>query len=106
MNLIITGRHIEVPDNLKEFLEKKIQKLERFGHNITSVHAILEHEKYLYSVELTLVAKGINAVGKSTGKKDLLTCVEEAVKKLRNQLTRHEAKLVQEPRRRVPHRPA
>lgn len=106
MRVTITARHIPVPDPLKELLESKVQKLEHFGHKLMSVHAILDRQKYQYTAELTLAARGFILVGKSKGDGDLLTCVEEALMKLKHQLQRREAKLVEESRRRVPHRPA
>ena len=105
MRVTITARHIPVPDPLKELLERKVLKLEHFGHKLMSIHAILGREKYQYTAELTLFARGFTLVGKSKGDGDLLTCVEEALMKLKHQLQRREEKRV-ESRRRVPHRPA
>lgn len=92
MQVAITGRHIEIPETLKELLISKVAKLERFGHKLISLHAIFGRERYLYTAELTLSAKGFVLVGKAKEAGDLLTCMEEALMKLKEQLCRRESK--------------
>lgn len=104
MRVTITARHIVVPENFKELLLEKLPKLEHFGHKILGLHAIFGKERYSYTAELTLSVKGLTLVGRAKGQGDLLTCVEEALMKLKEQLRRHESKQADR-RRRVPHRP-
>lgn len=105
MQITVTGRHVEIPALLEEMLTMKAEKLEKFGHKLNSVRAIFGREKYLYTAEITLTAKGMNLVGKAEHPKDLLTCMEEALDKLHAQLRRREEKKIERLRRRVPHRP-
>lgn len=105
MRIIVTGRHIKIPENLQEFLYAKVDHLERFGHKLNSVHAIFGREKYLYTAEVTLSAKGMSLVGKAKHPKDLLTCMEEALVKVEAQLKRHEKKRIDAQRRRLPRQP-
>lgn len=106
MQVTITGRQMKVPEALEQMLLAKAEKLERFGHKLVALHAIFGREKYLFTAELTLSAKGMNLVGRSKHPKDILTCLEEALMKLERQLKRHEGKRVELLRRRAPHRPA
>ena len=105
MKITITARHMEVPDFAEQMLRSKVEKLERFGHKLNSLHAIFGKEKYLYIVEMSLSIKGANLVGKAKHDTDLLTAVEEAVSKIETQLKRKEDKQVDEVRRRTAHRP-
>lgn len=104
MRITITARHIVVPENFKELLLEKLPKLEHFGHKILGLHAIFGMERYFYTAELTLSIKGSTLAAKAKDRGDLLTCVEEALMKLKEQLRRRESKRA-ERRRRVPHRP-
>ena len=106
MKIDITARHVEIREMLDQLLRSKAEKLERFGHKLNGLHAIFGREKYLYTAELTLAAKGMNLVGRAKHPTDLLTCMEEALSKLERQLKRREEKRVELLRRRVPHRPA
>ena len=105
MQVEITSRHIPLPATAEELLRSKVQKLERFGHQLIRVHAIFDKEKYWYTTELTLSVKGGTLVGKARHPKDLLTCMEDALAKVIQQLKRREAKERLEKRRRVPHWP-
>ncbi len=104
MRITVTARHIEVPDSFEELLLAKIEKLNRFGHQLIACHAILGKEKYLYTAELTLSTKGLTLVGKAKDERDLLTCTETALMRLEEQLKKHESKRVDRLRRRAPHR--
>ncbi len=106
MKIKVTVRHTEVPALAETMLREKIQRLDKVGHQLRSLHAIFDKEKYLYTVELTLDAKGAPLVARAKHKTDLLTCIEEALSKLETQLERREDKKVDEVRRRAPHRPA
>ena len=100
MRVTVTARQrVELPPLLQEMLQAKVEKLDRFGHRILGVHAIFGREKYYYTAELTLSAKGMLIVGKSKGERDLLTCMEQALMKLKEQLRRHESKMVEKRRR-------
>jgi ribosomal subunit interface protein len=105
MQVKVTSRHIELPQMAEDLLRAKVQKLERFGHKLNSVHAILGKEKYLYTTELAVSMKGAKLVGKAKHPKDLLTSMEEALAKVILQLKRREDKKRVEKRRRVPRRP-
>lgn len=106
MKISITARHMEVPAVAEQMLRAKVEKLDRFGHKLISLHAIFGREKYLYTAELTLTAKGARLVSRAKHDSDLLTCIEEVLSKLERQLKRREDKQVDEIRRRAPHRPA
>ena len=105
MRVRITARHIVVPENFKELLITKLEKLEHFGHEILGLHAIFGKERYFYTAELTLTTKGLALVGKAKDQRDLLTCMESALMKLKEQLRRDESKRVEKRRRSAPHRP-
>ena len=100
MRVTVTARQrVELPPLLQEMLQAKVEKLDRFGHRILGVHAIFGREKYYYTAELTLSTKGMLIVGKSKDERDLLTCMEQALMKLKEQLRRHESKMVEKRRR-------
>ena len=99
MRITVTARHSEISPLLKELLLSKVEKLERFGHKLISLHAIFDQEKYFYTAELTLAGKGTTFVARAKDRKDLLTCMEGALMKLKEQLCRRESKLIERNRR-------
>jgi len=92
MRLTVTARHIPLPPLLEDLLRSKVDRLERFGHKLLSLHAIFGKERYFYTAELTLSVKGLTLVGKAKDRADILTSMEQALHKLKEQLERHESK--------------
>ncbi len=45
MQLNLTGRHVEITDSLKDYVNTKFAKLERHFDHINNVHVILDVEK-------------------------------------------------------------
>ena len=45
MQLNLTGRHVEVTDSLRDYVNTKFAKLERHFDHINNVHVILDVEK-------------------------------------------------------------
>nr|MCX3323611.1 ribosome-associated translation inhibitor RaiA [Bacillus paranthracis] len=45
MNIQITGRHVEVTDSIKNYVNEKVGKVEHYFDNITSTKVILDVEK-------------------------------------------------------------
>lgn len=60
MILHITGRHINVTNAIKCYVEKKISKLERFSHKISNVHVILQVQRFQHIVEITVKGKDLD----------------------------------------------
>ena len=59
MNIIISGRKIEVTDPLKERIRKKLGKLDKFFNEETYANVTLEVEKERHRVEVTIPFNGI-----------------------------------------------
>ena len=58
MRFVIVGRNIEVTDGLKEAVEEKLGKLDRFFAPDTEVKVTLSVEKERQKIEVTIPVKG------------------------------------------------
>ena len=56
MNISITGRHLEVTPSLKEYVQKKVDKVNYYFEHIINVHVILEVKKLLHCAEVTVMS--------------------------------------------------
>ena len=54
MQISVSGHHIEVTSPLKQYVETKLDKLERHFDKITNVHVILSVEKQRQKAESTI----------------------------------------------------
>lgn len=64
MNIQITGRHVEVTDSIKNYVNEKVGKVGHYFDNITSTKVILDVEKDHQVAEAIVTVPGSEFVGK------------------------------------------
>ena len=91
MDLIITARNFELSDALQQYARKKMSKLERFGHNIIDSNLVLEKDKSVSIIELTLSVSH-SFITTRVKNPDIYQGINDAFKKIERQLNKYEAK--------------
>lgn len=91
MELQITGRHVEVTDAIRSYIEKKIKKLEHFSHRIISVRVILQIQRFSHIVEITVRGKGFDLIVKESAE-TMYGAFDEALDRAALAVERHEEK--------------
>ena len=93
MNLVISGKNIDITEGLRAAVEEKIGKLERYFNDSTEVHVTLSTEKNRQKIEVTVPMKGtiIRAEETSTDMYVSIDLVEEVIER---QLKKYRTKLV------------
>ena len=93
MNIIVTGRHIEVTPALKGYAEKKVARFDRYLSNISEAVVTISVEKYRHKVEVLLKANGVLIQAEGiTG--DVYSSIDEVAEKLERQIKKYKEKLV------------
>jgi len=93
MNIIVTGRHLEVTSALKTYAEKKIKKIGRYLSNISEAVITISVEKYRHKVEVLLKVNGVLIQAEGiTG--EVYSSIDEVVEKLERQIKKYKEKLV------------
>jgi len=88
----ITGRHIEVSDALKEYLNKKLEHVRKYFDSIIDANIILSVEKYRHVAEVTINVNGMTLHGEEeTG--DMYSSIDKVFDKIEKQLKKHRDKL-------------
>lgn len=64
MQIVVTGRHFQVTEAIKRYLETKVSRLERFGLKLVEAHVILTQEKYRHIAEVALMGKHLQFAAK------------------------------------------
>jgi putative sigma-54 modulation protein len=86
MELDLTGIHIEVTDSIKEFVEKKIQKLEKFFEPETICHVTFSAPvKGKQDVDMRIEYKSRTYLAE-TKSDDLYYAIEELISKIEGQI--------------------
>lgn len=93
MNLVISGKNIDITEGLRSAVEEKIGKLERYFTDSTEVHVTLSTEKSRQKIEVTVPMKGsiIRAEETSTDMYVSIDLVEEVIER---QLRKYKNKLI------------
>jgi len=53
MQVNITVRHVEIDNNLKPYMNEKLEKLKKYNNAIEEARAILDKEKFNFTSEIT-----------------------------------------------------
>ena len=93
MNLVISGKNLDITEGLRSAIEEKIGKLERYFTDTTEVHVTLSTEKNRQKIEITIPMKGsiIRAEEVSSDMYVSIDLVEEVIDR---QLRKYKNKLI------------
>lgn len=88
----VTARHVEVTDDVREYIDQKIEKLPRFYDRIHEIEVVLDAESEQFSVEMIVrTDRRHTIVVRETGP-DTFALVDVLIDKLERQLTKHKEK--------------
>lgn len=93
MLFTITGKHIEITEALKEYIEQKTSKLPKYYSVINQVEVIIKGNEG-GNIGVEIIARGEHSkifIVNETGQ-DAYKCVDSAVRKLERQLKRQKTK--------------
>ena len=92
MQIQVTGRHVEVTDDVRSYIEKKVSRLPRFYDRVHAVEVVLDHESDQFTAEMIVRTDGRQSfVAGETGP-NTFALVDLIVDKLERQLTKHKEK--------------
>ena len=93
MQVDISGRHkFKITDVLKDYVDEKMPKLERFSLKIETAHVVFEQEKVNQTCEIVLLGKDIRLTACETTTA-MQASFDAALGNLMHQLERHHDKI-------------
>ncbi len=92
MQVLVTFRHLEPSDSLREYASDKVKRLEKYLHPPVEVHVILEVDKFMHRCELDLHAAGVHLSADETTS-DMYAAIDKAVDKMERQVQKHKEKV-------------
>jgi ribosomal subunit interface protein len=112
VEIVVTGRNVEVPDHFRVHVAEKVARLERYDHKMVGIEVELFHErnrrqhKSCQRVEIT--GRGCDCVARAEASaQDFYGALDAAIAKLESQLRRsHDRRRVNGRRSRIPGRVA
>ena len=92
MQINLTGRHVEITDSLREYVDSKFAKLERHFENINNVHVVLNVEKLKQIAEAKIHLNGGEVIAVSEDE-NMYAAIDQLIDKLDRQVIKHKEKL-------------
>lgn len=93
VQITVTGRHVDVPDDVRDYASEKAEKLLRFYDRIQSIKVVVDSEGDEMAVEMIVNAGARNEFVCSEVGPDVFALIDLTVSKLERQLTKHKEML-------------
>ncbi len=93
MNLVISGKNLDITEGLRVAVEEKIGKLERYFTDTTEVHVTLSAEKMRQKIEVTIPMKG-NIIRAEETSSDMYVSIDLVEEVIERQLRKYKNKLI------------
>ncbi|WP_069650349.1 ribosome hibernation-promoting factor, HPF/YfiA family [Caloranaerobacter ferrireducens] len=92
MKIIVSGKNMEVTNALRDIVEKKMEKLDKYFHKDVEAHVTMNVEKNRQIIEVTIpFAGGIIRAEEANG--DMYTSIDKVIDVLERQIRKHKTKL-------------
>lgn len=92
MNLTVTGHHVDVTRSMRDYVNGKMERLQRRTDRVSGVHVILSVEKLRQKAEATIHVAGTRLYADTT-EPDMYAAIDLLIDKLDRQLVRYKEKL-------------
>ncbi len=92
MQLKITARHFDISEDLKQYANKEVTKLEKYFNNMLDGNLVLTLEKSRVNAELSVKVHGA-LLNTTANDFDMYNAVEKSVSKMEGRLKKHKDKI-------------
>lgn len=92
MKIRTTARHFDLTDNLKQFVESEIKRLEKYFDHIIDTHLRMSVEKSRQTAELSVKVYGTVLISKARAF-DMYVAVEQVITKMETQIKKYKDRL-------------
>ena len=100
-NVVVTGRHVDVTDAIRDFATKKIQSIHIDYPKIVEARVVVDVQKDRQMAEIVLFCADHITIQASTVGPDLYAAIDETVTKIMRRMRKHKTRLMKHFR---PHR--
>lgn len=92
MQVEISGIHIPITESIDEYIKKKLGKLNKYLHQVSSARIVLKLEKSRYLAEVNVISNRFTIHGNGVAS-DLYASIDTAIDKVNRQAKRHKEKI-------------
>ena len=92
MNIKITGRHMEVTEAMRSYIQKKITKLSKYYNRISEMEVIVDGDGLNHKIEIIVKVDNHQPFVVHHSCEDAYACFDSAIDKIERQITRFKEK--------------
>jgi putative sigma-54 modulation protein len=92
VDIRFSGQNLKITAGMKEHLNERLPKFEKYAPRIVEAHVFLKKEKYIFKAEITLAAKDFHAFGMGEAKDNIFAAIDEAYERVEKQLKKFRSK--------------
>lgn len=93
MQMNVSGHHIEITDALRQYVESKMERLERHCDLVSDIHCILSVEKLRHKAEAKVNVNGDTVFAEAT-EEDMYAAIDSLVDKLDRRVRKRKEKRI------------
>jgi len=88
MELIISGRHLEISDEIKQYVQERIDHIIKGQYKLTTTRVVMEVQRNWNLVEVHISGKNLDLLAHAKTS-DMHSSIDSACDKMATQLRRH-----------------
>ena len=92
MQVNLTGHHVDLTSSMRDYVNSKMERLERHFDIVQDIHVILSVEKLRHKAEATLHINGGNVFADAV-EGDMYAAIDALTDKLDRQVKKHKEKM-------------
>ena len=92
MHIRITGRHMDVTEAMRSYVDKKIHRLNKYNNRISEMEVVVDGEGQHHKIEIIIKADNHQRFVANDINEDAYACFDGALDKIERQLIKHKEK--------------
>ena len=92
MQIELSGRHVDITDALRDYVNNKFERLQRHFDHMTNIHTVISVEKARQKAEATVHMSGNNIFAEAEDE-NMYAAIDALVDKLDSQIRKHKEKI-------------
>jgi putative sigma-54 modulation protein len=89
VNIVVESRHMEATDSIRQYVQSKTARLERFYDRLQSIEVVLDLDADQSVVEMVATANKKHTFVAQHRGSDMYACVDQCLDKIQQQVRRH-----------------
>ena len=93
MHIRITGRHMDITEAMRSYVDKKIHRLSKYNNRISEMEVVVDGEGQYHKIEIIIKADNRQRFVANDTNEDAYACFDTALDKIERQLIKHKEKV-------------